>query len=165
MDSSVARTYSTAVVRALESTSRFRVVSRPSVFTSNLKKAIIASGQEIAVPTNIQSSVNSVTQGNAGLVTNSQVQYKNVTLKLEVVPLINSEREVDLDIVQKNDEVNGSTIIDGNAIPTIATRYVKTHVTVPNQATLVLGGLIKANIIFSGPATFAGTLYSHDSCI
>ncbi len=135
----------TAVVRALESTSRFRVVSRPSVFTSNLKKAIIASGQEIAVPTNIQSSVNSVNQGNAGLVTNSQVQYKNVTLKLEVVPLINSEREVDLDIVQKNDEVSGSTIIDGNSIPNIATRYVKTHVTVPNQATLVLGGLIKAN--------------------
>lgn len=135
----------TAVVRALESTDRFRVVSRPSVFTSNLKKAIIASGQEIAVPTNIQSSVNSVTAGSAGLVTNSSVQFKRVALQLEVVPLINSEREVDLDILQKNDEVSGSTKIDNNDIPTIATRYVKTHVTVPNQATLVLGGLIKAS--------------------
>jgi type II secretion system protein D len=135
----------TAIVTALENTNRFRVVSRPSVFTSNLKKAIIASGTEIAVPTNIQSSVNSVTAGNAGLVTNSSVQFKRVALQLEVVPLINSEREVDLDILQKNDEVSGSTKIDNNDIPTISTRYVKTHVTVPNQATLVLGGLIKAS--------------------
>jgi len=66
-----------------------------------------------------------------------------VALQLEVVPLINSDREVDLDILQKNDEVSGSTRIDNNDIPTIATRYVKTHVTVPNKATLVLGGLIK----------------------
>lgn len=136
----------TAIVTALENTNRFRVVSRPSVFTSNLKKAIIASGQEIAVPTQIQSSVNSVTAGNAGLVTNSSVQYKNVTLQLEVVPLINSEREVQLDILQKNDEVAGSTRIDNNDIPTIATRYVRTHVTVPNQATLILGGLIKSSM-------------------
>ncbi|MEA3211226.1 MAG: ral secretion pathway protein [Chthoniobacter sp.] len=135
----------TAIVTALESTNRFRVVSRPSVFTSNLKKAIIASGQEIAVPTTIQSSVNAVTAGNAGLVTNSSVQYKNVTLQLEVVPLINADREVDLDILQKNDEVAGSTRIDNNDIPTIATRYVRTHVTVPDQATLVLGGLIKSS--------------------
>jgi type II secretory pathway component GspD/PulD (secretin) len=136
----------TAIVTALENTNRFRVVSRPSVFTSNLKKAIIASGQEIAVPQNIQSSVNSVTAGNAGLVTNSSITYKNVTLQLEVVPLINSESEVDLDILQKNDEVSGSTRIDNNDIPTISTRYVRTHVTVPNQATLILGGLIKSSM-------------------
>jgi general secretion pathway protein D len=135
----------TAIITALENTNRFRVVSRPSVFTSNLKKAIIASGQEIAVPTSIQSSVNAVSNNNAGLVTNSSVQFKRVALQLEVVPLINSDREVDLDILQKNDEVSGSTRIDNNDIPTIATRYVKTHVTVPNQATLVLGGLIKAS--------------------
>ncbi|MEI9898615.1 MAG: hypothetical protein WDN28_33355 [Chthoniobacter sp.] len=37
----------------------------------------------------------------------------------------------------------GSTRIDNNDIPTISTRYVKTSVTVPNESTLVLGGLIK----------------------
>ncbi|HEX8295826.1 MAG TPA: secretin N-terminal domain-containing protein [Chthoniobacteraceae bacterium] len=133
------------IVTALENTNRFRVVSRPSVFTSNLKKAIIASGQEIAVPQNIQSSINSVSPGSNGVVTNSSVQFKRVALQLEVVPLINSDGEVDLDILQKNDEVAGSTRIDNNDIPTIATRYVRTHVTVPNQATLVLGGLIKVS--------------------
>ena len=134
-----------AIVTALENTGRFHVINRPSVFTRNNKKAVIASGQEIAVPTTIQSSVNSVSAGNAGLVTNSQVQYKNVTLQLEVVPLINSDKEVSLDILQRNNEVSGSTRIDNNDIPTIATRYVRTSVTVPNQATLVLGGLIKSS--------------------
>jgi type II secretory pathway component GspD/PulD (secretin) len=117
-------------------------VSRPSVFTRNNKKAIIASGQEIAVPTNIQSSLTPV-NSTSGIVSNSSIEFKTVTLQLEVVPLINSDREVALDILQKEDEVSGSTQIDNNTIPNIATRYVKTSVTVPNQATLVLGGLIK----------------------
>jgi type II secretory pathway component GspD/PulD (secretin) len=34
-----------AIVHLLESTNRFRVISRPTVFTSNNKKAIIASGR------------------------------------------------------------------------------------------------------------------------
>lgn len=132
----------TAVVTALMNTSRFRVVSRPSVIARNNKKAIIASGQEIAVPTDIQSALNSVNNSN-GIVTNSSVQFKRVALQLEMVPLINSEREVSLDILQKIDEVSGTTRIDNNDIPTISTRYVKTSVTVPNESTLVLGGLIK----------------------
>ncbi|HEV7869308.1 MAG TPA: secretin N-terminal domain-containing protein [Chthoniobacteraceae bacterium] len=137
----------TAVVTALENTNRFKVVSSPRIFTSNLRKAIIASGQEVAVPTNIQSGFNggNAVGGNANLVTNSSVQFKRVALQLEVVPLINSDREVDLDILQKVDEISGSTRIDNNDIPTIATRYVRTHVRVPNQGTLVLGGLIKAS--------------------
>ncbi len=41
--------YLSAIVHLLESTGRFKVVSRPTVFTSNNKKAIIASGQEVPV--------------------------------------------------------------------------------------------------------------------
>jgi len=116
------------------------------VFTRNNKKAIIVSGQEIAVPTSIQSALGSTTgTSNNGLVTNSSVEFKTVALQLEVVPLINSNREVSLDILQKEDEVAGSTLIDNNSIPTIATRYIKTSVTVPNNSTLVLGGLIKVS--------------------
>ncbi|MEI8107934.1 MAG: hypothetical protein WCI46_08965, partial [Verrucomicrobiota bacterium] len=160
----------TAIVTALENTGRFTVINRPSVFTRNNKKAIIASGQEIAVPVNIQSSVNSVSNGNAGIVSNSSVQYKNVTLQLEVVPLINSDKEVSLDILQSNNEVSGFTRIDNNDIPTIATRYVRTSVTVPNEATLVLGGLIKTStnraksgIPFLSNIPVLGLLFSNTS--
>src|SRR6202040_2631911 len=38
-----------AIVHLLESTNKFKILSRPTVFTSNNKKAIIASGQEVPV--------------------------------------------------------------------------------------------------------------------
>ena len=52
-----------AIVHLLESTNRFRVISRPTVFTSNNKKAIIASGQEVPVPVNTLSNVKMVWRG------------------------------------------------------------------------------------------------------
>jgi general secretion pathway protein D len=132
------------VVHVLESTGRFRVINRPVVFTSNNKKAIIASGTEIPVPVSTLSSLvnanNTVTGTNVGQ--QSNIEFKRVALQLEVVPLINSEREVSLDILQKLDSLAGSTIVNGNAIPNIATRYVRTSVSAPNGATIVLGGLI-----------------------
>jgi general secretion pathway protein D len=138
-----------AIVNALDSTGRFRVLNRPVVFTTNNKKAIIASGQEIPVPVNTLSSfIPGATAGatpfnNFG--TQSSIQYKKVALQLEVVPLINSEKEVSLDILQKLDSLGTPAVVDGNSIPTIVTRYIKTTVSAPNCSTIVLGGLITDN--------------------
>ena len=131
-----------AVVHALQVTGRFRTISRPTVFTSNNKKAIIASGTEIPVP--VSSVFQPVGTGtiNGGLGQQSNIQFKKVALQLEVVPLINSEKEVTLDILQKVDNVDGFTPVNNNNIPNIATRYIKTTVSAPNCATIVLGGLI-----------------------
>jgi len=130
-----------SVVHALDSTGRFRVISRPMVFTSNNKKAIIANGQEIPVPVNTLS--NAAVAGTVASV-QSSIEFKKVALQLEVVPLINSEKEVSLDILQKIDSVvPGSNVnIGGNQVPTIATRYIRTNVSAPNCSTIVLGGLI-----------------------
>jgi type II secretory pathway component GspD/PulD (secretin) len=113
------------------------------LFTSNNKKAIISSGTQIAVPTSIQSGFNGGVNNN-NLVSNSSIQFKDVALTLEVLPLINAEGEVSMDIVQKIDEQNGTTRIDNNDIPKINSNALQTNVTVPSGATLVLGGLIKA---------------------
>ncbi len=138
-----------SVVHALDTTGRFRVISRPMVFTTNNKKAIIASGTEIPVPVSTLSSLQPTTSGSPGIVNNfgtqSSIQFKKVALQLEVVPLINSEKEVTLDILQKLDSVADSTNIDGNLIPNIATRYIKTTVSATNGSTIVLGGLITDN--------------------
>jgi type II secretion system protein D len=128
-----------AIVRMLHSTGNFKVVSRPTVFTTNNKKAIIASGQEIPVPVNTLSNGGN----NLGLAQQSTIQYKKIALQLEVVPLINSEKEVTLEILQKLDSIAGSTRVDDNQIPTIATKYIKTTVSAPNCSTIVLGGLIQ----------------------
>jgi general secretion pathway protein D len=121
-----------AIVRLLDSTGRFRTISRPTVFTSNNKKAIIASGTEIPVPVNtISSAVGTSAIVNTGLAQQTNIQFKKVALQLEVVPLINSEKEVSLDILQKLDSLAGTTRIDNNLIPNIATRYIRTNVSAP----------------------------------
>ena len=132
------------IVHLLESTGRFRVVSRPTVFTSNNKKAIIASGQEVPVPVNTLSNVGNVgINGTAGVA--ASIEYKKVVLQLEVVPLINSEKEVSLDILQKIDSIvpGGGQLISGNVVPTIDTKYICTNVAAPNGSTIILGGLIQ----------------------
>jgi len=136
--------YLSAIVHAMESTGRFRVISRPMVFTSNNKKAIIANGQEIPVPVSTLSNVNNGAVVNSVASVQSSIEFKKVALQLEVVPLINSEKEVSLDILQKIDSVvpNSNVNIGGNSVPTIATRYIRTNVSAPNCSTIVLGGLI-----------------------
>jgi general secretion pathway protein D len=131
-----------AIVHLLEATNRFKVLSRPTVFTSNNKKAIIASGQEVPVPTS--TLTNATTTLNVGSI-QSSIEYKKVVLQLEVVPLINSEKEVSLDILQKIDSLvpNGNVLISGNLVPTIDTKYIRTNVSAKNGSTIILGGLIQ----------------------
>jgi general secretion pathway protein D len=138
--------YLAAIVHLLEATGNFKVVSRPMVFTSNNKKAIIASGTEIPVPVSSLTNVVNTTNVNGTAAVASNIEFKKVALQLEVVPLINSEKEVSLDILQKIDSLAGSQIIDGNSIPTIATRYIRTNVAAANGSTIVLGGLITNSV-------------------
>jgi len=136
------------IVNALESTGRFHITNRPMVYASNNKKAIIVSGQQIPVPTSTLSNLTSsgVGVGSTAAV-QSSIDYMQVALQLEVVPLINSDREVNLDILQKLDSPSGSTTnVGGSNVPTISTRYIRTNVSVPNKATIVLGGLITRTV-------------------
>lgn len=135
------------IVRALKATGNFRITNRPMVFTSNNKKAIIASGQEIAVPTNTLTSLNGSALNNQNASVSSSVSFKKVALQLEVVPLINSDREVYMDILQKLDSVvpGADRDVGGSSVPTISTRYIKSTVNVANRSTVALGGLITRN--------------------
>lgn len=135
-------------VKALESNSKFRVLSRPTVYTMNNKKAVILSGQKVAVPTSTLSSLDggTVVGNQTNTAVTSNIEYQDVVLKLEVIPLINSNREITLQIAQQNDSISGTQVIAGNTVPTISTQEITTTVTVPNRATIVLGGLITETI-------------------
>lgn len=125
------------MLRALETQSNFKILSRPTVYTSNNRKAVISSGSKIAVPTNTFSTggVDSATQS-------TNIEYIDVLLRFEVVPLINSKDEVTLRISLVKDDTQGSQIIDGNVIPTIVSESLSTTVSIKNGTTVVLGGLI-----------------------
>ena len=128
-------------LRAVETRGNFTVLGRPSIFTKNNQVGIISSGERIAIPTNS----NSFSTG--GQSTN--IEYRDVVLKLEVRPLINSADEITLEIALLNDEVNGEQTLAGAGpngqelkVPRITTRELLTTVTVRHGETIVLGGLI-----------------------
>lgn len=127
-------------VTALETTNRFKVLSRPSVFALNNKKASITSGQLIPVPAQTVTSTNG--NNNNGNNVTTTIEYRDVVLKLEVVPLINEDGEVSLTVAQVNDTVIGTQRVEPNDIPIIGTEQIVTTVTVPDGNTIVLGGLI-----------------------
>ncbi len=126
-------------IKLIDSNNNFKVLATPSIYAKNAAKSVISSGQRIAVPANI------LTNGgfSAGVANTSvSVTYRDVVLKLEVIPLINSDEEVTLRIAQINDNIVGSQTIGGNTVPTIGTQELLTEVAVKNGATVVLGGLI-----------------------
>jgi type II secretion system protein D len=128
-----------AYVHALESTQRFKVLSRPAIYAANNKKATITSGSRIPVPT---SSITSLTNTDS---IRTNIAFQDVVLKLEVIPLINSNKEVSLTIAQVNDTVTGQQQVADNTVPIIGTERLVTSVTVANRSTIVLGGLITEN--------------------
>ena len=130
-------------IKVIDSNNNFKVLATPSIYAKNAAKSVISSGQSIAVPANI------LTNGGSSIgVANTSVSvtYRDVVLKLEVIPLINSDDEVTLRIAQINDNIVGSQTIGGNTVPTIGTQRLQTEVAVKNGATVVLGGLITESI-------------------
>lgn len=125
-------------VNLMDQDKNFKVLSRPSIYTKNNTKAVISSGQRIAVPVSTLSNVGVGTTASVS----SSIDYRDVVLKLEVIPLINSDDEVTLKIAQLNDNVVGQQTIAGSTIPTIGTQELNTEVTVKSGQTVVLGGLI-----------------------
>jgi type II secretory pathway component GspD/PulD (secretin) len=160
-------------INALTATTKFRIVSRPSVFTANNKKATIFNGSKIAVPT---STVTTLGGGGSATATSgsqqSNIQYQDVVLKIEVVPLINSAREISLQIVQTNDTIspNSTNIGGGVTVPEIFTQELNTTVIVPDRSTILLGGLVTqqdtknvAGVPFVSTIPLLGTLFKSTS--
>ena len=135
--------YIDAYVRALETTDRFKIISRPSVYTTNNTLAVIASGSQVPVPSSTTAGFTGTTTDS--LTTTSSIAYEDVLLQLDIVPLINAKHEVTLKIRQTNNSLGNNINISGNEIPIINTQEINTEITVPNKSTVVIGGLITDN--------------------
>jgi type II secretion system protein D len=138
-------------IRATDSRSNFKILARPAVYTANNKRAVISSGQRVPVPESTLSNLTTGTTG--GIINNSSstavaatVGYEDVELRLEVIPLINSNNEVTLKIAQINDTLGANVNISGNQVPIVNSQRLTTTVTVPSGATVILGGLIQDKV-------------------
>ena len=105
---------------------------------------MISSGQSVPIP--VSTLTSAVATGgpaaDTGTALASNIQYKDVVLKLEVIPLINSDDEVTLTVAQQNDSLLERVVVSNNEVPVIGTQELTTTITVKNRQTIVLGGLI-----------------------
>lgn len=152
-------------IRALETANRFRTITRPRLVVENHQRGVLVSGQEIAVPVSTTSTFDDTTP-----LTSSSIQFRSISLVLEVVPHVTADNEVSLEIYQRLDNVSGSTTIDNNEIPNIATRTLSTRVRIPNGHTVVLGGAVtdgetnnKSGVLGLSRIPVIGNLFSSET--
>jgi len=110
-----------------------RLVSNPKVTTLNNRKASIRIGTTVPVP--------EVSRGIAGdLIT---FREKDVNINLDVIPQIGEDGQITLQVHPMMEEIIGFTGGSDTPQPITSKREVETVVTVLDNQTLVLGGLIK----------------------
>ena len=127
----------TATIRLLAQQGKLDVLSRPYILASDNQIASITVGQAVPFITNSQ-----ITE--EGTVNNTVV-YDNVGIILNVVPHINPEGLVILDVNPSVSQLTGTTvpISDRVGAPVIALRSAYSRVAIQNGQTIVIGGMME----------------------
>jgi general secretion pathway protein D len=129
-----------ALINALASTNRARVLSSPRLMARNGETASIQVGQEVPVITSQQTT----STGAIGGAILQTVQYRQTGVILRVRPIIHSGGRIELDVVQEVSSAE-QTSTGVNISPTISTRKVETKLALGDGTTALLAGLISQN--------------------
>ena len=135
----------TAILKLLQSNTKLTVLSRPSLLVRNNQEASINVGTEEPVISNSRQS--SVTA--SGTTYDYDVQYRNTGIILNVIPHINDDGMINIDIDQEVSKV-GATRTFGNGTssnseyPSFTTRHVKTSAVVKDGNAIILGGIMES---------------------
>lgn len=133
------------LIDMLHATSGANILSTPSIITTDNNKAIITVGEEVPFKTGsfaaTGSSGTGSTQGPF-----QTFERNSVGTSLEVTPHVNGGNKVALDIIQEVSSISPKVAADG-----IITneRRIETSVIAGNGETVILGGLIRDNVIQS----------------
>ncbi|MFW6065282.1 MAG: secretin N-terminal domain-containing protein [Planctomycetota bacterium] len=123
-------------LRALQSQGRMEVLSRPQVLAADNQEARINIGQRVPFITNSR-----VTEEGTTLNT---IQYEPVGINLDVIPRINDDGFVKLQVAPEISSIATSTVQISEGVNAIVvnSRSAETTVTVQDGHTIVIGGLI-----------------------
>ncbi len=132
----------TALVRFLNTVTDVNVLSAPHLLTTNNKEAEIVVAQNIPF---ITGQTSTITDPNA---VQTQIDRRDVGITLRLTPTINEGDLVRLDIFQEISAVTESPEgLNVNQVGVTTTkRSAKTSVLVQDEATIVIGGLIRDDI-------------------
>lgn len=122
-----------------ETLSNGKVLARPNVTVFDGRKATILMGDKVPVITSSSDSTDSDSS------TTMTVEYKEVGVKLEVLPRINEMDKQTITLVIKPSVSTISQWVESgnNKAPQISERSAETTVRVKNGETILIGGLLK----------------------
>ena len=124
------------LLRALESQGRLEMLSRPQILASDNQSATINVGQRVPFITNSR-----VTDDGTTINT---IQYEDVGIILDVIPRINPDGFVNLEVHPEISSLDDSTVPISEGVNAIIvnSRSAETTVTVQDGHTIIIGGLI-----------------------
>ncbi len=123
-----------AVLSALSTHSRVNVLSTPQILAANNREARINVGSKVPF-------VASTRLGN-DIAVDRSVQYQDVGTTLTIIPTINHNDYVSVQILQEVSTLTNQTIAAALNAPVISTREASTRATLRDGQTVVIGGLI-----------------------
>jgi general secretion pathway protein D len=127
------------ILQALHNVTDVKVLSTPSVVVMDNQVATLQVGDQVPVATATATVI-----GGAGAPIVNTIDYRNTGVILRVVPRINANGNVLLDIEQEISNVS-STANTGTLTPTVSQRKVKSSIGVASGQTVLLAGLISEN--------------------
>ena len=133
--------------RAVASDSRANLISRPRILTSHAKEGSIFIGETRPYITGSYGGGGYGGYGGygGGYGGYSQYQQLQIGIQLSILPFINSEGLVVMDIKQRIQGFAGSVTIDGNEVPKTTDKEATAYIAVRDRDTVILGGYINAD--------------------
>ncbi|MBI5774243.1 MAG: hypothetical protein HZA89_10930 [Verrucomicrobia bacterium] len=126
-----------AALTALANDGSVNVLSRPRIQTSHAVEASLFIGQTVPYVTGTYF-------GGINGQASSQYQQTQVGITLSVLPLINVDGLVVMDISQNIEQLGTPIKIDNNDVPTTTKRQASAKVAVQDGETIILGGFISS---------------------
>ena len=123
-----------AVLRALAARFNVRILSTPEILATNNREAHILVGSKVPF-------VVSTRLGN-DIAIDRTVQFQDVGTNLTIIPTINEDDYVSVQILQEVSTLTSQTIPSALNAPVISTREASTRATIRDGQTVVIGGLI-----------------------
>ncbi len=123
-----------AILRALATKSQVKVLSTPSVVASNNRESRILVGSRVPFIASTRLANDVALDRN--------VQYEEVGTSLTIVPTINLDDYVSVQILQEVSTLTSQTIQSALNAPVISTREASTRAVIRDGQTVVIAGLI-----------------------
>lgn len=125
------------LISALSSLTKTKILSSPSLVVLGRQSAVLQIDDQVPILTKTAVSVDNPS---APVVNN--VDYKDTGIVLNIMPHVNANGVVTLDVDQQISAVTSPTTTTPNLTPTISQRRVRSQIAVANGQTVLLAGLI-----------------------